>query len=290
MKGVTPLTVKVVVDSALNIPQDIVTLLDIAVVPVNIVIDGETYREGVDASRSLLVTKIGQSKQLGTSQPSPGDFLTVYEHLGGEIVSIHIAARSSGTYQSACLAATMATKAKVVTVDSEQVALGGGWQAIAAALKAKQKATVEEVVEAAEQAKAEVSTFLTVPTLKYLSRSGRVNFAKALIASLLSVKPIMGINAGLVEVVSKSRSMPGALKEMVSLLKEKYGQRPLAVAIMHAEDPGLASQLQLLAEKELKVAHLLVTDLTASLVVHGGPGTVAISVIPMEYVSGLKAQ
>jgi len=284
------LTVKIVVDSALNIPQDILMNLDISVVPVNIIVDGQTYREGVDASRAELVSLIGESKQLGTSQPSPGDFLTVYDKLGGEVVSIHITARSSGTYQSACLAATMTTTAKVSPFDSEQAALGGGWQAIAGALRAKQGGTVAEVLQSVERARAEVATFLTVPTLKYLSRSGRVTLAKALIASLLSVKPIMGINSGVVEVVAKSRSMSGSLKEMVNLIKEKHGQRPLAIAIMHAEARDLAEELRTLATTELKVAHLFTTDLTASLVVHGGPGTVAISALPFEYVSGLKTQ
>jgi len=284
------LTVKIVVDSALNIPQEILANLDISVVPVNIVIDGRTYREGVDATRSELVTLIGESKQLSTSQPSPGDFLTVYDKLGGEVVSIHITSRSSGTYQSATLAATMTTTAKVSTFDSEQAALGGGWQAIAGALRAKQGGTVAEVLQVVERARAEVATFLTVPTLKYLSRSGRVTLAKALIASLLSVKPVMGINSGVVEVVAKSRSMSGSLKEMVSLIKEKHGQRSLAVAIMHAEAPELAIELSNLAKAELKVAQLFTTDLTASLVVHGGPGTVTISVIPAEYVSELTLQ
>ena len=123
--------------------------------------------------------------------------------------------------------------------------------------------------------------------MKYLQRSGRVNLAKALIATLLSLKPIMCFNEGVAEVVSKSRSMPGALKEIVSLLKEKFGDKPLAVAVMHAEDPEMAAQAKELLETELKIQYMLVTDLTASLVVHGGPGTITISALPFELVSGL---
>jgi len=281
------MTVKVVVDSALNIPHELAQRLDISVVPVSVTIDGKTYREGVDASRSELVSLIGDSKQLSTSQPAPGDFLEMYDRLGGEILSVHITAKSSGTYQSANIASTMSAKARVKTHDSAHASLGGGWQAIAAALKAREGATLDEMVSYAEQARAQVSTLLTVPTMKYLQRSGRVNLAKALIASLLSVKPIMSFNDGIAEVVSKSRSMPGALKEMVSLLKEKYGDKPLAVAVMHAEDPEMAAQCQKMLETELKVAYFMVTELTASLVVHGGPGTITISALPFEFVSGL---
>lgn len=282
------MTVKVVVDSALNVPQDIVLELGISVVPVSVTIDGKTYREGVDASRGELIALIGESKQLSTSQPSPGDFLEMYDSLGGEIASIHLTSKSSGTHQSASLASTMTNKARVLVHDSAHAALGGGWQAIAAALKAREGATLEETILVAEQARAKVATFLTVPTMKYLQRSGRVNFAKALIASLLSVKPIMSFNDGVVEVVSKSRSMPGALKEIVSLLKEKYGDKQLAIAVMHAEDQALAAQCQKLLEAELKVDYFVVTDLTASLVVHGGPGTIAVSALPVEFVNGLK--
>jgi len=286
-EGVITLTVKVVVDSALNIPQELLLEFGISVVPVSITIDGKTYREGVDASRSELVALIGNSKQLSTSQPAPGDFLEMYDALGGEILSVHLTAKSSGTYQSASIASTMTTKAKVQVHDSAQAALGGGWQAIAAALKGREGATLDEMRQVAEQARAQAATFLTVPTMKYLQRSGRVNLAKALIASLLSVKPIMTFKEGVAEVVSKSRSMPGALKEIVSLLKERYGDKPLAVAVMHAEDPEMAAQAKKLLETELKIQYMLVTDLTASLVVHGGPGTITISALPFELVSGL---
>ena len=278
---------RIVVDSALNVPTDLLGRFNIGVVPVSLTIDGKSYREGVDATRTELVSLIGRSEALSTSQPSPGDFLEVYDKMGGDIVSLHITAKASGTYQSAVMAAGM-TKAKVSVFDTANASMGGGWQALAAALLAAQGASVSEIVAKTEAAKAETSTYLSVPTLKYLSRSGRVGLAKALLASLLSVKPIMTFNAGVVEVVARSRSMTGACKEMAGLLKDKYGAKPVAVAVMHAEDAALAEQFQQLLAKTLNVELALTTDLTASLVVHGGPGTIAVSAVPFEYVRGLK--
>ncbi len=279
--------VKIVVDSALNIPSDMLAKFEIGVVPVSLTLDGKSYREGVDATRAELVSLIARSESLSTSQPSPGDFLEVYDQLGGELVSLHITAKASGTHQSAVMASSM-TKAKVTVFDTANASMGGGWQALAAALLARQGATTSEIVAKATAAKAETVTFLSVPTLKYLSRSGRVGLAKALLASLLSVKPIMTFNDGVVEVVARARSMTGACKEMVRMLKDKYGTKPLAIAVMHAEDTVLAAQLQELLAKSLNVQLTLTTELTASLVVHGGPGTIAVSAIPFEYVDGLK--
>jgi len=82
--------------------------------------------------------------------------------------------------------------------------------------------------------------------------------------------------------------MTAACKEMTTMLKDKYGTRPLAVAVMHAEDAALAAQLQDLLTKALNVQLALTTDLTASLVVHGGPGTIAVAALPVEYLPGLE--
>lgn len=278
---------RIVVDSALNIPADLLSRFNIGVVPVSLTIDGKSYREGVDATRTDLVSLIGRSEALSTSQPAPGDFLEVYDQIGGEIISLHITARASGTYQSAVMAADM-SRAKVTVFDTAHASMGGGWQAIAAALLAKQGLSAQDVVARVEKAKADTTTLLSVPTLKYLQRSGRVGLAKALLASLLSVKPIMTFNSGVVEVVSRARSMTAACKEMTTMLKDKYGTRPLAVAVMHAEDAALAAQLQDLLTKALNVQLALTTDLTASLVVHGGPGTIAVAALPVEYLPGLE--
>ena len=89
--------VKIVVDSALNIPEALLQELGITVIPVCVAIDDRTYREGVDASRSELVQLIASAERITTSQPAPGEFLDVYEHLQGEIISIHVTAKASGT-------------------------------------------------------------------------------------------------------------------------------------------------------------------------------------------------
>lgn len=283
--------VNIVVDSALNIPADIMKSLGIIVVPVSVSIDGRTYREGADASRIELVRLIGQSERATTSQPAPGDFLDVYQTLHGDIASIHIAARSSGTHQTATMAVGMLSGGNIRVIDSASASMGGGWLAIAAALASRRGASLEDISSLVEEAKLRSAVYISVPTLKYLERGGRVTFAKAVIASLLSLKPILRFNeAGLVEVVSKARSSSGALKEMVSLLKDKYDSEPLAIAVMHADDEPGGRQLQELARQELNVGLEVLTELTASLVVHGGPGTVAIAAIPLKYVQELVGE
>lgn len=279
--------VKIVVDSALNIPEALLHELGITVIPVCVVIDDRTYREGIDASRSELVQLIASAERITTSQPAPGEFLAVYDHFQGEIASIHVTAKASGTCQTSQMAADMSKLATVRVLDSASASLGGGWLAIAAALAAKSGASLGEIEALVEEAKGESAIFMSVPTLKYLEKSGRVNFAKAVIASLLSVKPVMHFNEGLVEVVSKARSMQSAVKEMVNLLSARFGDEPLAVAVMHAEDEELGMHLQEALRQTLNVGYEIFTDLTASLVVHGGPGSIAVAVLPLRFLKGL---
>lgn len=279
--------VKIVVDSALNIPETLLHELGITVIPVCVAIDNHTYREGLDASRSELIKLIAGADKITTSQPAPGEFLAVYDRLQGEIISIHVTAKASGTCQTAQIAADMCKLATVKVLDSASASLGGGFLALAAALASKRRASLSEIEALVEEAKAESAIFMSVPTLKYLEKSGRVNFAKAVIASLLSVKPVMHFNEGVVEVISRARSMQSAVKEMVNQLVEKYGDEQLAVAVMHAEDEELGRQLQEALRQNLNVGYEILTDLTASLVVHGGPGSIAVAALPFRFLKGL---
>ena len=165
--------------------------------------------------------------------------------------------------------------------------MGGGWLAIAAALAAARGENSSAIVELLTEIRPQVTAILSMPTLKYLQRGGRVNLAKSLIASLLSVKPILTFKEGLLEPTGKARSMASAAKEMAGQLRDKYGDEPVAVAVMHAEDEELGQQLLAAVRAELKVEHYLLHDLTASLVLHGGPGTIAVVAIPFKYVKGL---
>lgn len=278
---------KIVIDSALNIPEYLLQRHAIAVVPVSLVVDNVSYVEGVDATRPELVRLISAARQATTSQPAPGDFVRVYEGLKDcdAVLSIHITGKLSGTLQTARIGADMVDGTKIRTFDSENASMGGGWQALAAAQALGDGMPVDDVVKLLEEVRQHMGTYLSLPTLTYLQRGGRVNLGKALIANLLSVKPVFVFSEGLLSPVSKARSMPGASKEMVAQLKQRFADESLAVAVLHAEDRVLAEQLLTLAGEELNVAHGFIEDLTASLVVHGGPGTLAIAAVPFKYVN-----
>ncbi|HSL93693.1 MAG TPA: DegV family protein, partial [Bacillota bacterium] len=226
------------------------------------------------------------AKHATTSQPAPGDFVQVYEALSecDAVLSIHITGKLSGTLQTARIGADLVDGDKIRTFDSENASMGGGWQALVAVQALAERMPVDGVVKFLEEVRPQIATYLSLPTLTYLQRGGRVNLGKALIANLLSVKPVFVFSEGLLSPVAKARTMPGANKEMVAQLKHRFSGEPVAVAVLHAEDRQLADQLMELAKQELNVAYGLIEDLTASLVVHGGPGTVAIAVIPYKYV------
>jgi DegV family protein with EDD domain len=272
----------------MNVPEELLKRFGMAVVPISMNIEDRNFREGIDATRAEMVSLITNAQKATTSQPSPGDFEEVYRSIGdNEIISVHITGKLSGTLQTAQIAAEMVGSGRIHPFDSESASMGGGWLAIAAALAVERGEEAEAIVEKLAIMRSEVSTRLSMPTLKYLQRGGRVTLAKALIASLLSVKPILSILDGLVQPSGKARNMAGAAKEMAGQLKEIYGDEPVAVAVMHAEDEDMGRQLLSALQAELDVRYHLFQDLTASLVVHGGPGTIAVAAIPFKYVEGL---
>jgi len=194
------LSTAIVTDSTSDIPTDLREELGIFQIPVDLTLEDKTYLDGFDLSRNDFYTRLPTLKKLPTTAaPSSGRFQLLYEQIFdngySNIISIHAASALSGIYNSARLA-SQEFKRTINVVDSEQLSLGLGFQAIHAAKLTQQKKPLNEILNAIQTVRDRVHVFALLDTFEYIHRSGRVSWAKARLGSLLNIKPIVELKAG----------------------------------------------------------------------------------------------
>ena len=245
------MAVKVVTDSASDLPQDLAHSLGITIVPLSVSFGTEAFKDGVDLSADEFYRRLVEGGELPkTSLPSVGDFVSVYERLGQEadgIVSVHVSSKVSGTFNSAVQAiATLnpeivGTQGKreltctIEAVDTNQASMGVGMVAIAAAREAQRGAGLEEVASVARRAVSRCECMALFDTLEYLEKGGRIGKAGALVGKLLRIRPMIIIRDGEVHELAKERTRK---KGISRLQRETREFAPLeAMAVMHSTTP-----------------------------------------------------
>ncbi len=273
--------IKIVTDSTADIPQELMERYDIRTVPINIQFGMETYQEGIDIDRPTFFRKLDEYPTMPTSsQPSPGQFAEVYRELadqGHSILSVLITSKHSGTYQSAVLAKSMLPEADIEVFDTLSISIGTGYQVLAAARAAEEGKSMGEIVQLLEGIRSRMYLYLTPATLKYLQKSGRVGKLAGALGALLSVKPIIKVEDGVLEAFQNVRTRNKAIDRLVELTAEAVGTTdPVKIGIPHAEAPEEAEELRERVERTFNCDEILVVDLACSLTVHGGPGIIGL--------------
>lgn len=271
--------IAIVTDSAASVPPELAREVELEIVPVGIQIDNQFRREGLDITPEEFYTQLEAKENITTSQPSPGDFLDIYNRLvdkAKEIISIHITSKQSGTVQVAELLKEH-IPIPITVIDSESASMGQGFAALAAARAALRGKSREEILEIIERVKQKTAVFVAVPTLKYLARSGKVSRVQAMVASLLTIKPILGIRDGLVQAVEKKRTYAQALQRMIGLVEERFPTEKLTVAVLHSNALEKAEEFKQKVEERLRCAQVFIAEMGASLAVHGGQGMLGIA-------------
>ncbi len=278
--------IKIVTDSTADVPQQLLERYDIRVVPINIQFAHETYREGIDIDRPTFFRKLEECIPT-SSQPSPGQLVEVYKPLAGQghsILTIVVTSKHSGTYQSAVLAKSMLPDADVEVFDSLSISMGTGYQVLAAARAAEEGKSMGEILQLLEGIRSRTHLYFTPATMKYLQRSGRVGKLSGALASLLSVKPIIKVEDGVLEAFEKVRTRGKAIDRLVELTAQAVGTtEPVKLAMIHAEAHDEAEALRARLEDNFSCHEMHVVDLACSLTVHGGPGIIGI----VSYKAGL---
>ncbi len=274
--------VKIVTDSAADIPADLARDLDITVIPLLVHMGGSTYRDGVDLSGEEFYRRLEVVKGVTTtSLPSLHSFEEAYRSLtrdGYEIVSIHLSSKLSGTFNAALMASTGdGVDAEAISVvDSRTVCMSQGWIAIRCAEAAKQGKSREEIEELAESLVPRTYIFGALDTLEYVIRSGRVGRIPGTVGNMLSIKPLVTTRPnGEAIILERVRTDKRALERIIELTAEK-GQ-PQALAVMHgANEAGAAQLLQMLRDSLSVPEPVVVGHIGAVLGTHIGPGAVGV--------------
>ena len=281
--------VVVVTDSTASLPAEVAAEHGIVVVPLQVVIGADVFDEGSEgATPELVAAALKEFRPVSTSRPTPAALLEVYQRVARAgatgIVSVHLSADMSGTFESAQLAARDAP-VPVVPVDSRQVGVATGYAALSAAAVAAAGGTAAEAAQAAlDRAEASSSIFY-VDTLEYLRRGGRIGAAAALFGGALAVKPLLQITDGKVASLERVRTSGRALARLEELAVQAAGDASVDVCVAHLASPDraalLTEHLTTRLEANLEGREVWCGELGAVLGAHVGPGMLAVCVAPL---------
>ena len=274
------MAVKIVTDSGSDMPAEVAKALDITVVPVYIYFGDKGYKDWVDIGPDELYKRLVEGPVYPTTtQPMPADFAKAYDELSKDadaIVSIHLPAKISGTYNAALQGVEIAKpKCEVHVVDSLCVSVGLSLIAMAAARVAKAGGKLAEVLEETKKAINQTQIRGVLDSLQYLLKGGRITKAKALVGTLLNVKPILTIRDGEIIQAGMARSFAKGLEQMFEFVKKCPDLQE--VAIVQSTVPEEANALKNRIASIIDEKKILMARLGAGLGVHGGPGTILVA-------------
>ena len=270
----------IVLDSTADFPEAPRRFPNMRVVPLSVHIGDGSYRDGVDIQPDELYARLASAPQLPTtSQPSPAEFLAVYEELAAyeRIVSLQISATFSGTYASAQAAAESLGDGRVRVVDTHTVSAAITLLALAIQRRLERGTTDEEIDALIARYQAEYGLLFTVDTLEYLAKGGRIGRAAAFAGTLLNVKPVLAIRDGELVPLKRVRGAQKALDEFRAALEPLPDVPELRLGLAHAAAPQRLDALRRIVDEVRPNATVEVsTALGAVVGTHAGPGTLAL--------------
>lgn len=280
--------VGILTDTTASIPQYLADELQIQTVPYHIIREGENLSDGIDVKPPAIAEYLRRlktdAKLPTTSVPSPGEYVEGFRKLAErtrEIVALTMTSKGSGAYQSCKTAAELMgeeiAELKIEIIDTLHVAMAHGWAVIEAARLARKEASLGQVAARAQEVAKRVMIVQTADTLRYLYMGGRIGRAQHLMADLFDVKPLIGMQDGIIAALGTARTRTRAYARMVELVREHNANtRHAHLAFVHC---GAQDQCDILRELYFQQGDCIeemTTPLSAALAVHSGPGTVGI--------------
>ena len=274
------MTVRIVTDSSCDLPQEMADALGITIVPLSVRFGDTEYIDRTTITTDEFWKKCAESAVLPeTAAPSPGQFETAFTDLAdagaSAVVVIALSSSLSATMQSAEIAAKgVAGRVDVRIVDSRSASMGLGLTVLDCAEAARKGASADEVVALANSLIPHTHLFGALDTLENLKKGGRIGGAKAMLATALSIKPLIEIRGGLVEEAGKQRTRSKALAFLIDVLKQHDGKLE-RVGILHAQCADIDAFVQMV--KSVYSGEIIVGDIGAVIGTHAGVGTIGIA-------------
>jgi DegV family protein with EDD domain len=274
------MTIKIVTDSAADLPSKLTDELDITVVPVYLRFGEQVYRDRVDISEEEFYQRLlSDPVHPNTTQPSPQDFANVYDKLSQEadgIISIHITSKLSGTYNSAVLGKKMVSeRCPIEIVDSQTLSIAVGLMVIQASKMARSGMSLQQIVDEINKIIPNVHLLILFDTLKYLVKGGRIGKAKGLLGSVLNVKPLLTVRDGELMPSGQVRTRSKGMDRLLDFVKDATEIQDLA--ILHSTTLDEAQALVERTSPIFPKERTILARLGPGLGVHGGPGILAVA-------------
>jgi DegV family protein with EDD domain len=272
------MAVRIVSDSACDLPPALCAELGIEIVPLTIRFGADELVDRVELTTEVFWERLARSTVLPeTAAPSVGAFESTFRALqesGADgIVCINLSSKMSATMQSAQIAAkALDGVCPVVVIDSKTASMGIGMLCLEAARVAREGGDLDTVVAAVESARDRSHVLFTVDTLEYLRKGGRIGGAQAMLGSMLSIKPVIAVKDGAVEPVGKVRTRSKALRFIVDRVKE----RPVeSICVLHAQAPDVTDFIAML--EPIVSSEIVVGEIGPVVGVHAGPATIGVT-------------
>jgi DegV family protein with EDD domain len=283
--------VGILTDTTASLPAVLVKELRIELIAYYVHRGLDTLRDMIDVQPEPFARYLAQTDRLPTtSNPSIGDYLTGLQRLAErtrEIVALTMTGKGSGAYQ-ACRAAVEVLRERtpdvhVEVIDTQRVAMSQGWSAIEAARAANEGQPLSAVADRAREVAQKSTMLMTADTLKYLYMGGRIGRAQHLVGSLLNIKPLIGMDDGVITGLGAARTRAKAYTKLVELMCQQVGaQARIKIAYTHVAAEAQVAQLRELIEQQFNCVETITSWLSPALGVHSGPGTVGVHFYPVE--------
>lgn len=280
---------QIVTDSGFDLAKQQLGDFKLHTLPLKLTLSGVSYRSGVDIEPEEFYKLLEKTDDMPfTSVPSPGEFLELYKKVAKEdpdILSIHISSGLSGTYNSARTAAEQMEDANITMVDTRSLSVEMGWQVEAAVRGVKTGWEVDQILALMKKVREASEIVFTLPDLSYLIHGGRISHLKGLLASLLGIKPLIGVDKedGKYYDRGKARTFKRAIQAIPNYVAEKFSPgTALRVQIGHANNSDAADQLHEAMEKIFTCEWLPECSISPVLGAHTGRGLVGLVFAPLS--------
>jgi DegV family protein with EDD domain len=275
-------SIKIITDSSAYLPQQFVDQYDITVLPLSLIWEGKSYRDGVDIKATEFYTRQVNSTTLSTtSQVTVNQYKEACQMLldqGHEILVLPLSLGISGSYYSALQALSDFPGKPIELVDTKLVSMALSFMVLTAARAAEKGANLTSCKFAALEAYPKIGVYFTVETLKYLAAGGRIGGAKRLLGTALNIKPVLAIMDGKIEAVASVRTKKKAVLKMLDLIeKDMADRKPVRVSVFHANVPEEAKELLEEATRRFGAVESILSEVSPAIGSHTGPGTISIA-------------
>ncbi|OLS02051.1 DegV family protein [Tissierella creatinophila] len=280
------MTINIMSDSGCDLPQELIETYNINIIPIFVLEGEKEYLDKIDITPEKVFNDMKEGKVYKTAQITPEIFINHFREYAKKdegVIYLSLSGGLSGTYGSALIAKGAVESeypnADITVIDSKAVSGGQGFIVLEAAKMVKNNIEKEKIIERINKMTENIEHIFTIDDMEYLYRGGRISKAQNLIGGLLSIKPVLWVNDGILEPLEKVRGKNKVLKVIIDIIKKTKGDTDLkkqSIIISHANDIESALKLKDMMIEEFGIDEPLINTIGAVIGAHAGPGTVAV--------------